>query len=67
MLARKIDNVLRADGKQFDADTGREDSMASRAAKIFECLGIAAERDTARRGEHLQQLEIARMQPKGKR
>jgi hypothetical protein len=37
MLARKIDNVLRADGKQFDADTGREDSMASRSPKVFEC------------------------------
>ena len=35
--------------------------------KLLKALGIAAGRDAARRGEHLQQLEIARMQPKGKR
>jgi hypothetical protein len=32
--------------------------------KSLNALGIAAGRDNARRGEHLQQLEIARMQPK---
>jgi len=35
--------------------------------KSLNALGIAAGRDNARRGEHLQQLEIARMQPKGKK
>jgi hypothetical protein len=32
--------------------------------KSLNALVIAAGRDNARRGEHLQQLEIARMQPK---